>query len=115
MRPILVFVVVALHETAYGFLLSNPSMSHRASISTDACSSSVRMSASDQGRRDFMKQASALALGTLFFVGPKTNAFEYDAKEGDAAREKYLEEVRSSKAAKWTRQVCIYLFFSKRL
>jgi hypothetical protein len=100
--------ILALSDTVTGFSISGPSIRLRTSAVNSVRSNfigSLKASAASDSRRDFLFKVAAFTAGTLT-VGTSTQAFEYDTKEGDAARAKYLEDVKSMKQARWTRQVC---------
>jgi hypothetical protein len=103
-------LIIAVTDTATGFSISGPSISLRATVANSVrsnCIGSLKASAADDSRRDFLLKFAAFTASTLT-VGTSTQAFEYDTKEGDAARAKYLEDVKSMKQARWTRQVCYH-------
>lgn len=94
---------LAFAEFSHGFLTSTTSLNLRTKPVHGICSTVANMAGPSDSRRDFLNKLGAFSLGTLV-IAPSTNAFEYGAKEGDAAREKYIEDVKSMRAARWTRQ-----------
>ena len=57
-------------------------------------------------RRKFIRNFAAAGMPLLLLdFSREAQAYNFDVKEGDKARQDYLEDVASMKKARWNRQV----------
>eukprot|EP00960_Hanusia_phi_P025599 745755-Hanusia_phi.AAC.3 len=85
-----------------------PKMVDRSSSRNPRFSSlSLKAHQDPECRRKFMRNIAAAGMPFLLLdLSQEVHAYSFDVKEGDKARQDYLEDVASMKKARWNRQVC---------